>query len=126
MFRAQLATVSPYGGNGWINKAAYTAAPCIGGTVQGDCAGSGGATGFGDSGIGAIMGPGQDNWDISIIKNTKITEGTSLQFRAEFYNVWNHPQFNPPVNDTADATFGQIQSSSVPPRIMQFALKFLF
>jgi Carboxypeptidase regulatory-like domain/TonB-dependent Receptor Plug Domain len=114
------------GGNGWINKAAYTAAPCIGGTVQGDCAGSGGATGFGDSGIGAIMGPGQDNWDISIIKNTKITEGTSLQFRAEFYNVWNHPQFNPPVNDTADATFGQIQSSSVPPRIMQFALKFLF
>ena len=114
------------GGNGWINKSAYTTAPCIGGTIQGACLTSGGATGFGNSGIGAIMGPGQDNWDISLIKNTKITEGTSLQFRAEFYNVWNHPQFNPPVNDTADATFGQIQSSSVPPRIMQFALKFLF
>jgi hypothetical protein len=114
------------GGQGWINHAAYTAAPCIGGTTPGACATSGGATGFGNSGIGSIMGPGQNNWDISIAKNTKITEGLSVQFRTEFYNVWNHPQFNPPVNNFADSTFGQIQSSSVPPRIMQFALKFLF
>jgi len=115
-----------FGGPGWINAAAYTGAPCIGGTVVGNCTGSGGATGFGDSGVGQIMGPGQHNWDISIIKNTKVTEATSLQFRAEFYNVWNHPQFNPPINNRADVTFGQIQSSSVPPRIVQFALKFSF
>jgi len=123
-------------GNGWINGAAYgtfsggvfaeQGAPCIGGTVQGSCLTSGGATGFGDSGIGAIMGPGQHNWDVSIIKNTKVTEGTSIQFRAEFYNIWNHPQFNPPVNDASNAFFSDIFSSSVPPRIMQFALKFSF
>jgi hypothetical protein len=114
------------GGNGWINKSAYTNALCIGGTVQDNCAGSGGATGFGNSSVGAIMGPGQHNWDISLIKDTKVTEGTSMQFRTEFYNIWNHPQFNPPVNNRANATFGQIQSSSVPPRVMQFALKFIF
>ncbi len=115
-----------FGGPGWINAAAYTSTPCIGGTAPGDCAGSGGATGFGNSGVGALMGPGQHNWDMSIMKNTKLTEGTTLQFRAEFYNLWNHPQFNGPVNDISNSFFGGIFSSSVPPRIMQFALKFLF
>jgi hypothetical protein len=110
----------------WINASAFTSAPCIGGTVVGDCAGSGGGLGFGNSSVGSIMGPGQHNWDISLMKRTKLTERLNTEFRAEFYNVWNHPQFNPPVNNTADSTFGQIQNSSVPPRIMQFALKFLF
>jgi hypothetical protein len=126
------------GVGGWINTLAYggfTGAggayaqlgpPCIGGTVQGACATSLGAVGFGNSGIGAIMGPGQFNWDLSIIKNTKVTEGTNIQFRAEFYNLWNHPQFNPPVNDASTAFFGKIFSSSVPPRIVQLALKFSF
>jgi Carboxypeptidase regulatory-like domain/TonB-dependent Receptor Plug Domain len=112
--------------NDWINGSAFTGAPCIGGTIQGECATSGGATGFGDSAIGSVMGPGQNNWDFSLMKTTKLTEGLSFQFRTEFYNIWNHAQFNPPVNNFGGATFGQIQSSSVPPRIMQFAVKFLF
>jgi hypothetical protein len=132
-----------FGGHGWINPLAFgtltgpggsfveTGAPCIGGTAPGDCKGLipgdlPGATGFGDSAIGSVMGPGQNNWDFSLMKTTKITEGLSFQFRSEFYNIWNHAQFNPPVNNVGAATFGQIQSSSVPPRIMQFALKFLF
>ncbi len=94
--------------------------------MQGDCAGSGGSTGWGNSGTGIISGPGQHNWDFSAIKNTKITEGTSLQFRAEFYNIWNHPQYNPPNNNVNATGFGAISSSSVPPRVVQFALKFLF
>ena len=115
------------GGDGWINHAAFTAAPCIGGTIPGNCAGSGGGTGFGDSGIGIITGPGQDNWDLSLIKHTKITEALNSEFRAEFYNVWNHTQFNPPFNNFGTlATFGQITSSSVPPRVIQFAVKLLF
>ncbi len=126
------------GHEGWINQLAYGACggpfdsyselgtPCIGGTVEGDCAGSGGGTGFGDSGVGAIMGPGQNNWDMSLIKNTKISERLSTQFRAEFYNIWNHPQFSPPANNSAAGTLGQITSSSVPPRVVQFALKLLF
>ncbi len=138
---------------GWINLDAFgnvgpggftaTPPPCIGGTPNpgGSAAATCGAFpsffspgslfpgagyGWGNSAVGSIMGPGQNNWDISIIKNTKITEGLTTQFRAEFYNVWNHAQFNPPVNNVADSTFGQVQNSSVPPRIVQFAFKLLF
>jgi hypothetical protein len=103
------------------------AIPCIGGTVVGSCATSGGGTGFGDSGVGSVMGPGQHNWDISVIKNTKVTEGTRVEFRAEFYNIWNHPQFNDPTNNmVTTSSFGLITSASVPPRIIQFALKYYF
>jgi hypothetical protein len=69
---------------------------------------------------------------MSLIKNTKITEGTSLQFRAEFYNIWNHAQFNPPgagsatYNDRNSVNFGRVTSTSTTPRIIQFAVKFLF
>jgi Carboxypeptidase regulatory-like domain/TonB-dependent Receptor Plug Domain len=118
-----------FGGPGYINPAAFAPAggePCIGGTVVGSCAASGGASGWGNSGTGIMSGPGQHNWDMSLIKNTKVTEGTSLQFRAEFYNIWNHPQFNPPNNNVNSASFGQISSSSVPPRVVQFALKYFF
>jgi Carboxypeptidase regulatory-like domain/TonB-dependent Receptor Plug Domain len=114
-------------GGSWIKASAFTSTPCIGGTIAGSCATSGGGTGFGDSGVGIVMGPGQHNWDFTAIKNTKVTEGTSLQFRAEFYNLWNHPQFNNPANAVSTAaTFGTITSSSVPPRVVQFALKFSF
>ena len=133
--------------SGWVNLFAYgaqipanpfspcgfiSAIPCIGGSAQGDCQGFipgdiPGGTGFGNSGVGAIMGPGQNNWDMSIMKDTKVTERTSLQFRAEFYNIWNHAQFNPPFNSVGSATtFGRITSSSVPPRVVQFGLKLLF
>lgn len=138
------------GGQGWINTKAYTSEPCIGGIPNptgnpaAPCGAApnpflppgppffgegslfpGAGTGFGDSGVGTIMGPGQHNWDMSFTKDTKITEGTNLQFRAEFYNIWNHPQFNPPSN-AVGSTLGEITSSSVPPRVVQFALKFLF
>ncbi|HXQ27389.1 MAG TPA: hypothetical protein VN822_13350 [Candidatus Acidoferrales bacterium] len=49
-----------------------------------------------------------------------------MQFRTEFYNVWNHPQFSPPAsNDAANPSFGKIFSTSVTPRVMQFAVKYL-
>jgi len=48
-----------------------------------------------------------------------------VQFRAEFYNAWNHPQFNNPTI-TANSNLGQITSASVSPRIIQLALKYLF
>jgi hypothetical protein len=87
-------------------------------------------TGWGNAPVGIITGPGQWNWDMSLQKNTKITEWGTLQFRAEFYNIWNHPQFSNPISTaysgTPGSTFGQIQSTSVEPRIIQFGLKFLF
>ncbi|HTU48103.1 MAG TPA: carboxypeptidase regulatory-like domain-containing protein [Bryobacteraceae bacterium] len=132
--------------NNWINTSAFqsfstlpaSAPQCIGGQSNpgGDaslpCGAAGSTkpnagTGFGNSGVGTILGPGQHNWDISLIKNTKIWESTNLQFRAEFYNVWNHAQFNPPGNNLNTlATFGVITRTSVPARIIDFALKFSF
>lgn len=64
------------------------------------------------------------------MKTTKvggIHEDATLVFRTEFFNVFNHPQFNTPVSDDVTAsTFGVINSMSVNPRLVQFALKYVF
>jgi hypothetical protein len=70
-------------------------------------------------------GPGLNNFDMSLLKETKITESTSLEFRAEFFNVFNHAQFLNPSGSVTAATFGKITSAR-DPRIGQLALKFLF
>jgi hypothetical protein len=87
--------------------------------------GIGNGTGFGNLGGGAVLGPGQNNWDVSLSKTTSIREAQSVQFRAEFFNTWNNPQFNNPTI-TANSGLGQINSTSVSPRIIQLALKYLF
>ena len=59
----------------------------------------------------------QFNFDMAIIKNTKVgglREDANLQFRAEFFNLFNHAQFNDPGNAFGGAGFGEITSSSVP------------
>ncbi len=140
------------GGQGWINAAAFTSfatisntSPyCIGGVtnptgpgVAGTCGAAPvfapgaplviAGTGWGNAPVGILTGPGQFSWDLSVQKDTKVTEWGTLQFRAEFYNLFNHPQFNNPVSTAvATTTFGQIQSTSVEPRVIQFGLKFLF
>jgi hypothetical protein len=82
---------------------------------------------FGNSGPGIILGPGNFNWDISIVKTFHITERQQVIFRSEFFNTFNHPQFsNPAVAIDSPATFGQITTTSVNPRLIQFALKYLF
>ncbi len=53
-------------------------------------------------------------------------EGSSLEFRSEFYNALNHPQFAHPDNDFASPTFGFIRSTSVSSRVLQLVLKFAF
>jgi hypothetical protein len=68
---------------------------------------------------------------MALLKSTKLWEHGTLQFRAEFYNIWNHPQFDPPfgnnVSNTSAATpFGIITSTSTTPRVIQFGLKYLF
>jgi hypothetical protein len=87
-------------------------------------------TGFGDSGVGIVRGPSQQNFDVAIIKRTRISwpvEGDNLEFRAEMFNAFNTPQFANPDNSFTDGpSFGTITSTSVNPRIVQFALKFNF
>jgi Carboxypeptidase regulatory-like domain len=92
------------------------------------------ATGFGNIGLGTYLSPGQYNWDMSLSKLIKIRESKTLEFRGEFFNTFNHPQFSfNPVDDPAFAAqdssasnFGQITVSSVNPRLIQFVLKFQF
>jgi hypothetical protein len=56
-----------------------------------------------------------------------LSEGAALQFRTEFFNIFNHPQFgNPAVAVDSPASFGQITGTSVNPRLIQFGLKYVF
>ncbi len=71
-------------------------------------------------------GPGIDNSNVALLKNTQITGTTELQFRAEAFNVFNHAQFNNPVGNINNTNaFGRVTSAQSP-RIMQIALKLLF
>jgi len=53
-------------------------------------------------------------------------EGSSLDFRAEFYNAFNDPNFSNPGTDASSTFFGRITSMSIEPRLVEFALKYLF
>jgi len=88
---------------------------------------------YGTMGRDVLRGPGIDNWDIAILKGTNITERQRLEFRAEFFNSFNHAQFTNPDNGGFDTTFGQIvltrghdSETSSGARIIQFALKYYF
>ncbi|MGH9620879.1 MAG: carboxypeptidase regulatory-like domain-containing protein [Bryobacteraceae bacterium] len=98
---------------------------------------------FGNSGRNNIRGPGLNNTDLSLFKNFSLphikgiggTEAPRLQFRAEFFNAFNHTQFGSidttfsPVQDAAgspsSSPFGSVSGARAP-RVIQFALKVLF
>ncbi len=80
---------------------------------------------FGTSGVGILRGPGLVNVDVNVTKMISITERHRLQFRSEFFNLFNHTNLGVPgVN--LGAGFGQIISTSTEARVIQFALKYLF
>jgi len=85
---------------------------------------------FGNSGRDILRGPGQANFDMALRKSFKtprVSENANLEFRSEFFNVFNHPQFGNPGNSrTSPASFGVISNTVVAPRIIQFALKYMF
>ena len=87
---------------------------------------AGTGNGFGNLGGGIIKGPGQYNWDMSFEKMIPIQEARTLQFRAELFNAFNHPEFGIPNINANQSTFGQITSLVAAPRVIQFALKFVF
>jgi hypothetical protein len=93
------------------------------------------ATAYGNAGVGTVLGPGQFNWDISILKNTKLTERVNMQFRSDFYNAFNHPQFADPggasfgtigFEDVAEPSTMAVLHTNVNPRLIQFGLHFTF
>ena len=80
---------------------------------------------YGTLGRNALRGPGINNWDLSLMKRINVTESKYFEFRAEFFNAFNHVQFLNPDNQGFDSTFGQI-SSDRGMRNIQFGLKFYF
>jgi hypothetical protein len=75
-----------------------------------------------------FYGPGMDNWNIALLKQTHIDESKVLEFRLETFNTFNHPQFfgaNSVDGNINDPTFAQV-ISAMPPRLVQVSLKFLF
>jgi len=69
--------------------------------------------------------PGINNWDLGLLKDTSITERLTTQFRAEFFNAWNHTQFGDAATSLSPGSFGVISSLRVPARRMQFSLRIL-
>jgi hypothetical protein len=111
--------------------------PCIPGTLFNTCAFVDNAIPFtfGDAGRNIVRGPGLQNWDLSIFKMFPIKEQMRVEFRSEFFNIWNH--VNPVVEpvgligeEPQPVEFGTPQfgfaQGARDPRFVQFALKFYF
>jgi len=96
--------------NYWFNPSAF-ALPTLG-TV-------------GNEGRNNFHGPGINNWDMSLEKDTRITESTQFIMRMEFYNLFNHTQFLNPTGNIRSGNFGRI-TSAANGRLMQLAAKFVF
>ena len=107
--------------NNYFNASCFASPPIIGS--------DGIATAFGNSETGIVDGPGQANLDLALSKTVALRwpdQNGGLQFRAEFFNALNHPQFaNPDANFTSP-TFGVISSTAVNARVGQLAMKFMF
>jgi hypothetical protein len=81
---------------------------------------------FGNAKRRFFGGPGINNWDLALSKDLRFTESKSLEFRAEFFNIFNHAQFLTPSGlINAGSNFGVVTNAR-DPRIGQLALKFLF
>ncbi len=81
---------------------------------------------FGTAPRSLLRGPGLANFDLALIKSFPVKERLSVQFRSEFFNVFNRPNFSRPYNvQRVPARFGRIESAD-DPRILQFALKVSF
>jgi hypothetical protein len=90
--------------------------------------GAGGGALFGNLGrnIAQARGPFQQNWDFFLTKKFPLTEKYNLHLRAEFFNIFNHPNFAITNTDIGSPAFGIYSSTVGNPRILQLALKFQF
>lgn len=105
--------------NNYVNINAFAPAPVIG---------PDGSTGFGNLGRNTFRGPFEQNWDFSAAKVFAMTERQKLRITADFFNLFNHPNFaNPAFLDIeSPSNFGQITSTVGTPRLIQFSAKYSF
>jgi hypothetical protein len=81
---------------------------------------------FGNLPHSLCCGPALSNTDMVLSKKTPINDRWNTEFRAEFFNAFNHTQFNNPDGNFSDSTFGEILRTREDPRVIQFAFKFFF
>ncbi len=87
---------------------------------------------FGNAGRNILTAPGFEDIDFAVSKNTAIRERVSLQFRAEAFNLFNHPNFSQPGNNVLSGTFGKVTSTRTPrgdlgsSRQLQLGMKLIF
>jgi hypothetical protein len=105
----------------WFNPAAFTAPTNANGIA-------GGA--YGTSGYNMLRGPGFQNWDMNLKKNTTWGDHYTVQLRADAFNLFNHPNFNTPNANISNSNVGTVTSTSGTPsyeaRTLEFAAKFNF
>jgi hypothetical protein len=109
--------------NGWVNKACLSTPEVVGD--------DGIALGFGNTPNGVLRTPDQVVADISLAKNFHMRwpkERANANFRADFFNAFNHPAFAEPglTYTPTPSAFGYITAMSVNPRVIQFSLKYSF
>jgi len=102
----------------YVSLSAFVPAPVVG---------PDGSTGYGTLGRNTFRGPFEQNWDFSLAKIFPITERQRVEFRSDFFNLWNHPNFaNPSFVDVSGPNFGAITSIEGTPRVIQFMLRYSF
>lgn len=84
-----------------------------------------GAGRFGTLGRNVFHGPGDVTFDMTLMKRTRIGEGKIIEFRSEFFNIFNHANFGNPNGNIGSVNFGRITTTR-DPRLIQFGLKFTF
>ena len=111
----EVSILAPQGPALWFNTAAFAPPP---------------DSRLGNAGVGIIVGPGRRLWDLSARKLFDITEGTKLQFQADFFNAFNQTNFNDPgiafgSLTSPNTAFGKI-AAAAPGRNIQMGLKLVF
>jgi hypothetical protein len=102
----------------WFNQNCFTTAALATALANG-------TPRFGNSGRDILTGPGLQEWDVSLDKQTKVKESVSVDFSAGFFNLFNHPNFSNPNAVLGGAIGGQVTNAAAP-RDIQFGLKVAF
>lgn len=110
------------GPSNWFNLAAFTNRLGIANNRAQDVT----TYRYGNAGRNVLIGPPIMNVDASLAKNWNIKEGYRLEFRSEFFNVPNHPNFGQPGTSPGSPTYGVIGGTRIDSREIQLALKFVF
>jgi hypothetical protein len=102
----------------WYNQAAFVIPPLA--------PGQGFAHAFGNARVGNLRGPNLFNWDLVLQKSFKVREEQQIEFRSEFFNLLNHPNFGLPDTTVDNAGGASITSTATDNRQIEFALRYTF